>query len=346
MSVRDGHPDRPGDGRARRVSTRGFALGAGAALVAAMAAVVLSSGGARAAMRCDAGNGWLVAALSSRLSLTCAAVGAASIAGLSVLGGVCRLAGARRREMRAETSSTESRDSGQDGAAILEFALVLPFVLMFALIMTQVSLLMSGNLCVNYAAYCAARCAIVTVPANLDPDEPRNVVSLNNPSGSAKLLRMKEAAAWALLPVSCGSEQYPADLDATALADGLEQFFSAYDAKAPGRVTDRAYLSRKWSYANEYTDVELKPPVMDPEYGPHEDLQVRVTHVLYLSVPYANAMFVRLAQLAGRDDGRKLDFGDGEYGMAISADCRLTNEGVRDDVPVERFPHEPGERGY
>jgi len=59
----------------------------------------------------------------------------------------------------------------------LSFVLVLPFFVMVILFIVQVSQLMIGTVVVHYAAYAAARAAIVWIPANLSEYEPENCIS-------------------------------------------------------------------------------------------------------------------------------------------------------------------------
>jgi hypothetical protein len=113
------------------------------------------------------GGHWLLTALASRLFLVCGAVLVASLAVLLVLSYALWKIG----------SSLRRRVQPQGGAAIVEFAMVLPILLLLVLLMGQSALLMTGNLCVHYAAFCAARSAIVQVPLALNDTEPRNVLA-------------------------------------------------------------------------------------------------------------------------------------------------------------------------
>ena len=264
---------------------------------------------------------WLADAMKSPLSIGCMVIVlccAAALAGLACAlwraGAACRAAGRRR----------------QEGAAILEFALALPIALMLVLVMIQSSLLMGANLCVHHAAYCAARSAVVQIPAGGGESlfEPANVVVDEYASG--KYSRIRTAAVLALLPISCGSSDIPAG-DAGPLIDGLQEFFARYRSPAPPWLT--AQLARRMYYADEpdNTVVQVHPWPLDRPYGESEDIEVRVHHTFYLSVPYAGSLFARLD---GRD-GVELPLGDGEYGMRIHASCTLTNEGVRDYVDEE-----------
>ena len=68
-------------------------------------------------------------------------------------------------------------------------------------------------------------------------------------------------------------------------------------------------------------------------YEPLQEVRVQVEHTFYLSVPFAG----RLLALLDRTDGRRLEFGPGEYGLVIYAATSLTNEGESDFIEVEYF---------
>jgi hypothetical protein len=213
----------------------------------------------------------------------------------------------------------------QDGTAILEFALVLPIALAIVLMMIQASLLMGGYLCVNYASYCAARAAVVYVPA-VTPDEPANVVDDSfDPELSEKIFRIRQAAVWAVMPVSDGRYGQSSDYS-DVLAEGIGDLYSQAGEETPGWVG--GILGRKLAYAEHYTRVELSAPVNGVEYAEHEDLRVVTKHDLYLSVPYAARVMTML------DAEEAVDFGDGRYGLRVEIPCTLRNEGVRDRIDL------------
>lgn len=262
---------------------------------------------------------WLAAAMTSRIFVISAMIAFGSAAVLAMILSMFVRLTAARRQVR----------TGEDGAVIVEFALVLPFALFVVLMMVQASMLMGGSICVNYSAFCAARSAIVTVPYELSGDEPWNIVT-DDPDASGKMARITNAAVWAVTPVSCGYSKYP-ETDATDLINGMDRLYSQYDRDMPHRISDG--LPRKLAYAREYTEVELELPGDDEQYGPSEDLRVKVKHTFYLAVPYANWVFSKL------EDGVELDFAPSQYGLNMYAHCRLTNEGEQDFIEIEEFPH-------
>ncbi len=259
---------------------------------------------------------WLGRALLSKVSIVTGVVMLFCLVLLAGLCGVIRLASRRRPGPGA-----------QSGVAILELAMVLPFALMLVLVMTQCMFLMTGNLSVHYAAYCAARSAVVAVPMNIFPQEPPNEVL--HGSDSPKMRMITDAAVWAVMPVSSSSDKLPGGEDAV-LSQGLEQLFNRYDKPTPKWA--RTHMGKKLAYAQDYTRVTLAPPQDGrAKYSKNEDLKVTVRHTLYMSVPYANRIF---AVIGG---GEELKFGAGEYGVEIVARCRLPNEGAQDYVDVETW---------
>jgi len=313
------------DGRHERPSrphwSRTAALAALLFLAALAAGLVVS---AAARWR----SAWLISTVTSRGFLIHASIVVIGAALLTlVLRGLKRISAAYRRRYRFD---------GQSGTAIIEFALVMPIGLFLVLLMAQSAMLLVGHLCVHYAAFCAARSAVVYVPADFTDtsgEEPNYVI--DDAMSSPKMGAIQRAAAWAVLPISSSSRHLPAG-DAGILADGIDGIFSLYGESVPVWV-DRL-LAEKLYYAETYTDVELLPPADgDLYYGENEEIHVTVRHIFYLSVPYARRLYAMIDSL----NGVELDFGWGEYGLEIAATCRLTNEGSEDDVIVEELLTRP-----
>ncbi|MCE5276736.1 MAG: TadE family protein [Planctomycetaceae bacterium] len=261
--------------------------------------------------------GWLLSGLALAV-----AVGAVSALGLAGIVVVLRALGRGARVAGVSIAADEG------GGAMLEFVMVLPIALMLVLLMIQSSLLMVGNVCVHYAAYCAARTAVVTVPLYAGADEPHNFVGL---SPSAKTERIRRAAVWAVTPVSCSSPDLPprdAELNAP-----LANLFDEYGAAAPTWIGE--IISRKRQYADRYTSIQLDDPAAGRQtlYADNENIAVTVQHTFYLSVPYAGWLFAKMDS----DNRQNLDFGAGELGLVIRARQVLTNEGVADFVTPDTF---------
>ena len=308
----------------RRRAGRWGAVGAGCLLAAALVWMVASGASWR--------REWVVPAVTSRGFIIHAAIVVFGAGVLMVL--LCWLAKAvAARGKRLEVD-------GESGVAILEFVMVLPIALFLVLLMAQSALLLVGHMTVHYASYCAARSAIVYAPLDLtdESDEPHNVVDTDDYHDyTIKHEAIRRAAIWAVLPVSSSSRRLAAG-DSATLEEGLREMFAAYDQDVPEWML--RLLERKLTYAEDYTKAWLSSPADGSDtYAEDEVLAVHVTHTFYLSIPYAGRLYAAVDQL----NGTELDFGAGEYGMEITATCRLTNEGVRDVIELEDFPYYKGE---
>jgi TadE-like protein len=334
-----------GADRKRRRSAAALALAIGLIVVVACAWVSRTVGG----------QPWLRAALTSGVSQWCGVTLIACAALLTA--SLCVL-------WRAGRASRARASRGEEGQAIIEFALVLPLLLMIVLTMAQVTLLMGANICVHYAAFSAARSAIVTIPSDLSEDEPQNVML----DYGAKYRRIRRAATWALIPVSSGEDGILEHGDGEDLRAGLEEFFEAYVTEpefrfsVPEWVDER--LGRKLMYAWDNTAVDVWPfvesryipsegaaddwaepgAIAGHEYGEDDDIRVRVEFAFPLSVPYVGGMFRRVQELAevGQTSHPRTEPGVlnvlwvqeplDTWGLLLRATCRLTNEGVRDYI--------------
>jgi len=276
---------------------------------------------------------WLLQAMASRLFATCAVV--------LVVGGVLFVLIGSFLWQAGRPYRTAGR--GQQGVAILEFALALPFLLILGLVMAQASLLMVGNVCVHYAAFCSNRAAIVFIPQEFGGTEPQNLLDASGADvDSSKMYRIKLAAVTALAPVSCGSEDVdPAGPGGDAYVTGVSSFLSLQSIDRPGWVDKR--LSRKLAYAQQYTEVTVDPPQpktdpakmnKDGYFDDNEDVHVSLKHTFYMGIPTGARIFSLFP------GGVELPFGSNEYGMEISARYTLPNEGVQDYVDVEVFPRD------
>ena len=191
---------------------------------------------------------WLLQAAASRMFIACAAVLVVCAALFSATVWMLWHAGRPHR----------MAGRGEKGVAIVEFALALPFLLMLGLLMAQASLLMVGNVCVHYAAFCASRTAIVVIPRDYGTAEPRNMI-LDSQDVDSKKYQVKLSAVTALLPVSCDSEDITAaGAGGDAYVNGVTRFLSLQGVTRPAWADAR--LSRKMAYAAQYTDVTVSPP--------------------------------------------------------------------------------------
>lgn len=180
----------------------------------------------------------------------------------------------------------------QSGSAqTLSFVLTLPFFVMIVLLILQVSQVMIGTVVVHYAAFAAARSAIVWIPARvgadselenrisayiIDPDAEDQVFPILDPDdenygpaeggvtylvepGGGKFEKISSAAVLACAPI-CPSRDLELDTREET-ASAAEIIKSVYDSLVPSsdlneRIPRR--LENKLAYAKQSTKVEIR----------------------------------------------------------------------------------------
>ncbi len=174
-------------------------------------------------------------------------------------------------------------------AQSLSFVLTLPLFVAVLLFIVQVSQLMIGTITVHYAAFAAARAAVVWIPAGLGsrdqwtigensvgglgyvpdfsaPDQiPPNYIQPTSGGmtyvllgGGPKYDKIFRAACLACLPI-CPSRDLKLGPPPTQDAVWTQQTLKAmYEALAPGRAPSDARLANKLAYAMRYTDIEVR----------------------------------------------------------------------------------------
>lgn len=232
----------------------------------------------------------------------------------------------------SEAAGRESPAAGglaagaQSGASVIEFALLLPFLLTLLLLILQVSLIVQAKFVVNYAAFCAARAAVVTIPAKIYSRRTRryeinNAIHLNHPA-SPKMRIIRRAAALpctAISPVmglSPTSGLKNPELMLSTQTLPLEPSFyegllrvALYPGNYKGHWVGQELFQRaSYAYDEENTTVEVireggaGAEVEFDEQGnqtrqrglrDHDLVTVRVRFRYYLAVPGANRLIGR-----------------------------------------------------
>jgi hypothetical protein len=216
-----------------------------------------------------------------------------------------------------------------DGTATIEFTLVVPILLFIALTLAQASMLMGGNLIVHYAAFAAARSAVVQIPYDY-PGEPAN--TYNSAAGGPKREAIFRTAVYALAPVGGDASNGAAGgaLAASGSYTGaLDSFYSGMGMASPPWIS--RLIGQRLSYAAANTDIallraddsgdiHLSTEITGGPVDPRDPLTVRVDHKLNLGVPYANRFF---------SDG-----GEGSWRyLNVSAYATLSSEGILEKLP-------------
>lgn len=276
---------------------------------------------------------WIALALDDPQSWRLAALFAVSA--LVIIWLSLTLAKLRPGRQATRPSSTES------GNATIEFALVAPILLFFALILAQTTLTMTGNLFVHYAAFAATRSAIVHIPSQNEL-EPMN--TLVEPGQSPKHRHIQAAAAIALIPVAGRlPDSEGGSPDAQAFAQALNSHYAAYGQASPGWVDKLAADRYRYAFTRtEATVMRTLAPPRDMQvafapiveypytFGPKEPITVEVRHKLNLAVPYVRWIFDDEDHTGQTWSERVAS--SGKYTL-VHARYTLTNEGIIDDLP-------------
>lgn len=235
----------------------------------------------------------------------------------------------------------------RQATAMIEMALVLPILLFFALLLAQVTLLMSGRLFVQYAAFAAARSAIVQVPLDTTTttsDQTQTMEAAGETAnvwfgtpGSTKYDRVQRAAALALLPVAGRLAGSSNSGTATGLVQAIQTMYSDGGQAVPAWVTN-GQLADRARYVLANTDVQLSALNGDASdsvltFAPRQTIQVRVHHRLNLAIPYIRGLFATAKHTSATGQGMYSD---------TWAVCLLTNEGISLDFPPRpNLPRNP-----
>jgi len=197
-----------------------------------------------------------------------------------------RLNGSRIRFRRLRQLHRDQGGSAQS----LSFVLTLPVFIMIMLFIVQVSQLMIGTIVVHYAAYAAARSAIVWIPADLGTDEGPNCISFSFPDpdapkqdmpildptdpnygpseggmtflvepGSLKFEKIRSAAVLACMAISPSRDvglQLPGQGALTA--EILEEAYGSMVPEAEANLKIPTRLENKLAYAMENTFLEIR----------------------------------------------------------------------------------------
>jgi len=192
---------------------------------------------------------------------------------------------------------------GEAGQAMTEVAVSFPILLITTLILMQLALMFQARNVVTYAAFSAARAAIVWIPARVPLDENLPAVEARheiNVDGGEKFDKIRQAAAMACIPISpkattvLGGVPFIGDL----IASSSVAFTSLVSIFAlPSNYADNAL--QRYAYSTFATQVTLYKAT-ETGFVEQEgqsawsyprspsDVAVRVRHRFYLSIPVVN----------------------------------------------------------
>lgn len=193
---------------------------------------------------------------------------------------------------------------GEAGQAMTEVAVSFPTLLITTLILMQLALMYQAKNVVSYAAFSAARAAIVWIPsrAPLDADSPETEgLHTINIDGGEKIDKIHQAAAMACVPISPRASIVLDGLPLVGdlIAEAAASFTSLFNSFGlPGEYVDNAL--QRYAYSTFATEVRLYKATQggfeeltgglaswnypdDPA-----DVAVRVRHRYYLPIPVVN----------------------------------------------------------
>lgn len=184
---------------------------------------------------------------------------------------------------------------GESGQAMTEVAVSFPVLLITTLILLQLALMYQAKNVVTYAAFAAARAAIVWIPAEAE-DEGKHQITID---GGAKWDKIHQAAAMACVPISPKASVVLDGLPfiGDIVADAFSVFSSMLSSLGlAGEYTDNALQRYAYStFATEVTLYKASEGGFDEQSGtvtwayPNGgDVGVRVRHRYYLPIPVVN----------------------------------------------------------
>ena len=181
----------------------------------------------------------------------------------------------------------------ENGQAMVEFVVVFPVVFLLCLVIMQTFLLLSARQVVNYAAYCAARSAIVFFPDS------------GNAEAKKKAKRAAIIACWSISPMKgFGS---------------AETFIKPIEDMVEDATGINFELARRYNMARSNVSVNLKPAKLNAK-TPHQDITAEVTYNYVMGIPIANRIFYEMWKRDCKKKGKL-------YTFTFKASCTLPAAG-------------------
>ncbi|MBW2562999.1 MAG: pilus assembly protein, partial [Deltaproteobacteria bacterium] len=181
----------------------------------------------------------------------------------------------------------------ENGQAMVEFVVVFPVVFLLCLVIMQTFLLLSARQVVNYAAYCAARSAIVFFPEG------------GNAAAKKKAKRAAIIACWSISPMKgFGS---------------AETFIKPIEDMVENATGINFELARRYNMARSNVSVKLKPAKLNVK-TPHQDVTAEVTYDYVMGIPIVNRIFYEMWPRDCKKKGKL-------YTFTFKASCTLPAAG-------------------
>jgi len=231
---------------------------------------------------------------------------------------------------------------GTRGQAMTEFAISFPIVLITTLILMQLALMYQAKNVVTYAAFSAARAAIVYIPAEMDGEGKHSV----NADGGDKFDKIQQAAAMACVPISPRASvvldglPFVGDIIASAFSTFSQMMSSLGIA---GEYVDSAL--QRYAYSTFATGVTLYKAnesgltevsgTASWDWPTESDVGVLVSHKFYLAIPLVNRFIGEDWSILSIPPFFSINL-PGQY-TRIRATAVLPLEGETGDPPITGF---------
>jgi hypothetical protein len=233
----------------------------------------------------------------------------------------------------------------------LSFVLTVPVFILFMLLIVQLSQVMIAQMTVHYAAFAAARAAIVWIDADIRAGGPPNHVQFIKPEwigaeyrvlpGTALHAKIRHAAVVACAPIA--PSRNLAGIAAAGAQDEIADAFYAYGVAIAPQLAEntrvRPRLQNKLRYSAAATDLDLTfvspywdriPPFDYPWVGWQDQVRATVTHDFALLPGPARVLSRRVGSTSATTfDGlsQVLQRRAVVYTIPLTATCTLGNEG-------------------
>ncbi len=196
------------------------------------------------------------------------------------------------------------------GQTMVEFVVAFPLVLIIVLAIVQVSLLAQTKLFVEYAAFNAARVAIV------QPDNPEDIA---------------EAAKLSMTPISPRVDAMAGLSVVSGVFNNIARMFG-----------DESTLLLRYAYAKQFTDAKI---VTNPSQS-SDDITVHIDYLTLLAIPIVNKIIGTgssgilniLSNYTGSDNGWIGSISSiikTDYFYPLSSEATLTVEALHDPLPSD-----------
>jgi len=232
---------------------------------------------------------------------------------------VCRLA--RRLWIRMRRAArTEELAFCERGVLLAEFTLALPTIAVAILVIVQLALIVHAAVVVRYAAFCAARTAIVSFRRHPDLSPIEDEITGIDEDG--------EVAQSAIIVLASISPM--ATTGVLSIGDAAMQIHAEQAGPwGTSTLAERCYYSRYTTFVT--VEVEYPPSDFDfsaiPEVWPGRQVTVTVRYVYRLSVPGIAYLLPGLGEILPDKPGVP------GFGVTLEQRVRMQSTGAREGPP-------------